>query len=53
VGLQLLKSIPTPRQQSLRFEWLGSAEDYLVLREKHLLERFIDREELMRRAQDL
>jgi len=52
--------IPTPLRDALydyaakrRYEWLGRAEDYLVLREKHLLERFIDREELMRRAQDL
>ncbi|QCD90668.1 hypothetical protein DEO72_LG4g1625 [Vigna unguiculata] len=59
-ALSSLWVIPTPLRDALydyaakrRYEWLGRAEDYLVLREKHLLERFIDREELMRRAQDL
>jgi len=52
--------IPTPLRDIVydfaakqRYEWLGRAKGYLVLREKDLLERFIDREELMRRAQDL
>ncbi|XP_047157072.1 uncharacterized protein YuxK [Vigna umbellata] len=60
-ALSSLWVIPTPIRDALydyyaakqRYEWLGRAEDYLVLREKDLLERFIDREELMRRAQDL
>ncbi|ESW29309.1 hypothetical protein PHAVU_002G059700 [Phaseolus vulgaris] len=59
-ALSSLWVIPTPLRDIVydfaakqRYEWLGRAKGYLVLREKDLLERFIDREELMRRAQDL
>jgi len=59
-ALSSLWVIPTPLRDAVydyaakqKYEWLGRAENYLVLREKDLLERFIDREELMRLAQDL
>lgn len=32
-----------------RYDWFGKAEDCLVLQEEDLLERFIDREELLDR----
>lgn len=51
--------VPTPIRDAVydyvakqRYEWFGKAEDCLVLQEKELLERFIDREELMNRDWD-
>jgi len=51
--------IPSPLRDGVynyvakrRYEWFGKADDYLVLQEKELLERFIDREELMSRDKD-
>ncbi|MED6217231.1 hypothetical protein PIB30_015793 [Stylosanthes scabra] len=59
-ALSTLWVIPTPIRDAVydyvakkRYAWFGKAEDCLVLQEKELLERFIDREEMMRRGQDL
>ncbi|KAL2347382.1 hypothetical protein Fmac_001382 [Flemingia macrophylla] len=59
-ALSLLQVIPTPLRDGFydclarrRYEWFGKAEDCLVLQEKELLERFVDREELLSRGQDL
>ncbi|XP_058776853.1 uncharacterized protein LOC131651202 [Vicia villosa] len=55
-SLSWLWVIPTPIRDAVydyiaknRYEWFGKAEDCLVLQEKELLERFIDREEMMKR----
>lgn len=57
--LSSLCVVPTPIRDAVydyvakqRYEWFGKAEDCLVLQEKELLERFIDREELMNRDWD-
>ncbi|OMO50758.1 putative thiol-disulfide oxidoreductase DCC protein [Corchorus olitorius] len=49
--------IPTPLRDAVydyvakrRYNWFGKSEDCLVLQDKELLERFIDREELMDRS---
>ncbi|KAL1317280.1 hypothetical protein AAHE18_15G123000 [Arachis hypogaea] len=59
-ALSTLWVIPTPIRDAVydyvakkRYEWFGKAEDCLVLQEKELLERFIDREEMMGRDQHL
>ncbi|KHG02745.1 putative yuxK [Gossypium arboreum] len=48
--------IPTPLRDAVydfiakrRYDWFGKSEDCLVLQESELLERFIDREEMMDR----
>ncbi|KAI4328298.1 hypothetical protein L6164_020661 [Bauhinia variegata] len=53
-ALSSLLVIPTPIRDAAygyiakrRYKWFGKAEDCLVLQEKELLERFIDREEMM------
>ncbi|WRX14792.1 DCC1-like thiol-disulfide oxidoreductase family - like 1 [Theobroma cacao] len=50
--------IPTPLRDAVydhvakrRYDWFGKSEDCLVLQENELLERFIDREEMMDRSQ--
>lgn len=50
--------IPTPLRDAVydyiakrRYDWFGKDDDCLVLREKELLERFIDAEELLKRRQ--
>lgn len=57
-ALSTLMVIPAPVREIVydyvakrRYDWFGKAEDCLVLQEKELLERFIDREELMDRGQ--
>ncbi|TKY69904.1 YuxK protein [Spatholobus suberectus] len=59
-ALSSLWVIPTPLRDAVydyvakrRYDWFGKAKDYLVLQEKELLERFIDREEVMNRGQNL
>ncbi|WJX56788.1 hypothetical protein P8452_42412 [Trifolium repens] len=53
-ALSWLWVIPIPIRDAVydyiaknRYEWFGKAEDCLVLQEKELLERFIDRDEMM------
>ncbi|XP_004489883.1 uncharacterized protein [Cicer arietinum] len=55
-ALSSLWVIPTPIRDAVydyiaknRYEWFGKANDCLVLQEKELLERFIDRDEMMNR----
>ncbi|XP_075657200.1 uncharacterized protein LOC142627263 [Castanea sativa] len=55
-ALSTLLVVPTPLRDSVydyiakrRYNWFGKSEDCLVLKEKELLERFIDREEMMDR----
>lgn len=55
-ALSLLLVVPTPIRDSVydhiakhRYKWFGRAEACLVLREKELLERFIDWDELSRK----
>lgn len=50
--------IPTPLRDAVydyvskrRYDWFGKSEDCLVLQESEILERFIDREEMMDRNQ--
>jgi predicted DCC family thiol-disulfide oxidoreductase YuxK len=47
--------IPTPIRDAVydyvakhRYGWFGKADECLVLKEKELLERFIDRDEIIR-----
>ncbi|GLT40061.1 hypothetical protein SLA2020_142190 [Shorea laevis] len=56
-ALSTLLIIPTPLRDAVydyvakrRYDWFGKAADCLVLQEKELLERFVDREELMDRS---
>ncbi|KAF5443194.1 hypothetical protein F2P56_035773 [Juglans regia] len=53
-ALSTLMVVPTPLRDAVydyvakrRYDWFGKSEDCLVLREQELLERFIDREEMM------
>ncbi|KAE8023409.1 hypothetical protein FH972_009103 [Carpinus fangiana] len=53
-ALSTLLVVPTPLRDAVydhvakrRYDWFGKSEDCLVLQEKELLERFIDREEMM------
>lgn len=53
-ALSILLVVPTPLRDPVydyvakrRYDWFGKSEDCLVLKEKELLERFIDREEMM------
>ncbi|KAK2374629.1 putative thiol-disulfide oxidoreductase DCC [Trifolium repens] len=55
-ALSWLWVIPIPIRDAVydyiaknQYEWFGKAEDCLVLQEKELLERFIDRDEMMNR----
>ncbi|KAE9607102.1 hypothetical protein Lal_00026052 [Lupinus albus] len=59
-ALSSLWVVPTPIRDAVydyvarqRYEWFGKAEDCLVLKEIELLERFIDREEMMNRGRDM
>ncbi|KAM5566696.1 hypothetical protein ABKV19_015038 [Rosa sericea] len=56
-ALSTLMVVPTPLREIVydyvakrRYDWFGKSEDCLVLKERELLERFIDREELMARG---
>ncbi|CAN6976258.1 unnamed protein product [Brassica rapa subsp. trilocularis] len=56
-ALKAFTIVPTPLRDSVydyvannRYNWFGKAEDCLVLKEKELLERFIDRDELIDRC---
>ncbi|VVA92329.1 unnamed protein product [Arabis nemorensis] len=56
-ALNAFSIVPTPLRDSVydyvakhRYEWFGKAEDCLVLKDKELLERFIDRDELVDRS---
>ncbi|KAK4429876.1 putative protein YuxK [Sesamum alatum] len=56
-ALSTLMIIPAPLRDAVydyvakrRYEWFGKDDDCLVLKEKELLDRFIDREELMQRT---
>ncbi|KAG2702133.1 hypothetical protein I3843_06G069700 [Carya illinoinensis] len=56
-ALSTLMVVPTPLRDAVydyvakrRYDWFGKSEDCLVLREQELLERFIDREEMMDRS---
>ncbi|KAM3706485.1 hypothetical protein ACJW31_03G155200 [Castanea mollissima] len=55
-ALSTLLVVPTPLRDPVydyiakrHYNWFGKSEDCLVLKEKELLERFIDREEMMDR----
>ncbi|CAL0331499.1 unnamed protein product [Lupinus luteus] len=59
-ALSSLWVVPTPIRDAVydyvarqRYEWFGKAEDCLVLKERELLDRFIDREEMMNRGPDM
>ncbi|XP_019420492.1 PREDICTED: uncharacterized protein LOC109330683 [Lupinus angustifolius] len=59
-ALSSLWVVPTPIRDAVydyvarqRYEWFGKAEDCLVLKETELLDRFIDREEMMNRGRDM
>ncbi|KAI8527170.1 hypothetical protein RHMOL_Rhmol12G0055000 [Rhododendron molle] len=56
-ALSTLLIIPTPLRDAAydyiakrRYDWFGKEDDCLVLKEKELLERFIDREEMFGRS---
>lgn len=56
-ALKAFAIVPSPLRDSVydyvannRYNWFGKAEDCLVLKEKELLERFIDRDELIDRC---
>lgn len=56
-ALNAFSIVPTPLRDSVydyvakhRYNWFGKAEDCLVLKDKELLERFIDRDELIDRS---
>ncbi|XP_052184362.1 uncharacterized protein LOC127796317 [Diospyros lotus] len=55
-ALSALLIVPKPLREPVydfiakhRYDWFGKEDDCLVLQEKELLERFVDREELMHR----
>ncbi|KAK9277219.1 hypothetical protein L1049_006758 [Liquidambar formosana] len=57
-ALSTLMIIPTPLRDAVydyvakrRYDWFGKGEDCLVLQEKEMLERFIDREEMLDQSQ--
>ena len=60
-ALSTLLIVPTPLRDAVydyvakhRYGWFGKADECLVLKEKELLERFIDRDEIIgRRRSDL
>lgn len=52
--------VPTPLRDAVydhvakeRYKWFGKSDDCLVLREQDLLDRFIDREELLERSRSV
>lgn len=56
-ALSTLLIVPRPLRDAVydyvakrRYDWFGKEEDCLVLREQEMLERFIDREELLDRS---
>lgn len=56
-ALSTLLIVPTPLRDAAydyiakrRYDWFGKEDDCLVLKEKELLERFIDREEIFGRS---
>lgn len=56
-ALSSLMIVPTPLRDAVydhvakkRYKWFGKSDDCLVLREQDLLDRFIDREELLERS---
>ncbi|KAF8039963.1 hypothetical protein BT93_B2240 [Corymbia citriodora subsp. variegata] len=56
-ALSALLIVPTPVRDAVydyvakrRYDWFGKEEDCLVLREQDLLERFIDRDEMLDRS---
>ncbi|KAH7835326.1 hypothetical protein Vadar_025069 [Vaccinium darrowii] len=56
-ALSSLLIVPTPLRDAVydyiakrRYDWFGKEDDCLVLKEKELLERFIDREEIFGRS---
>ncbi|CAH8312991.1 unnamed protein product [Eruca vesicaria subsp. sativa] len=56
-ALNAFSIVPTPLRDSVydyvakhRYNWFGKAEDCLVLKDQELLERFIDRDELIDRC---
>lgn len=56
-ALSSLLIIPRPLRDAVydyiakqRYHWFGKSEDCLVLKEKELLERFIDRDEMLGRS---
>ncbi|CAH2033774.1 unnamed protein product [Thlaspi arvense] len=56
-ALNAFSIVPTPLRDSVydyvanhRYDWFGKAEDCLVLKDKELLERFIDRDEFIDRC---
>ncbi|XAR65023.1 hypothetical protein NMG60_11008965 [Bertholletia excelsa] len=57
-ALRTLLIVPVPLRDAVydyvakrRYDWFGKENDCLVLQEKELLERFIDREEMLDRSQ--
>ncbi|KAF8399313.1 hypothetical protein HHK36_015178 [Tetracentron sinense] len=55
-ALSALLTIPTPLRDAIydyiakrRYDWFGKEEDCIVVQEKEMLERFIDREEMLDR----
>lgn len=60
-ALSVLLIVPTPLRDAIydyvakrRYDWFGKEVDCLVLKEKEMLERFIDREEFLdQRRSDL
>lgn len=58
--LSYLMIVPTPLRDAVydhvakkRYKWFGKSDDCLVLREQDLLDRFIDREELLERSRSV
>ncbi|KAL3337108.1 hypothetical protein AABB24_029656 [Solanum stoloniferum] len=59
-ALSYLMIVPTPLRDAVydhvakeRYKWFGKSDDCLVLREQDLLDRFIDREELLERSRSV
>ncbi|KAK4376811.1 hypothetical protein RND71_003107 [Anisodus tanguticus] len=59
-ALSGLTIVPTPLRDAVydhvakkRYKWFGKSDDCLVLREQDLLDRFIDREELLERSRSV
>ncbi|XP_055810243.1 uncharacterized protein LOC129880295 [Solanum dulcamara] len=59
-ALSYLVIVPTPLRDAVydhvakkRYKWFGKSDDCLVLREQDLLDRFIDREELLERSRSV
>ncbi|CAN4094773.1 unnamed protein product [Withania somnifera] len=59
-ALSSLMIVPAPLRDAVydhvakkRYKWFGKSDDCLVLREQDLLDRFIDREELLERSRSV